>query len=159
MGKKRFFKSGWFQYIQYSIIGISCAAIDLGVLNLLLYFFPSDSTAMIVFYNSIAYSLAVLNSYLLNSKLTFKSRSQHGKKQIITFIIQALISLAISDLIFAGGTKFLSMFETMPEWLVHNISKLVSMFLSSLGSFFFNKHFVFKKKKEQSQERSAYNKK
>ncbi len=155
MGKKKFTKSGLFQYAQYSVIGLVCAAIDLGVLNLLLYFFPSNNTVTLTLYNTLAYSLAVLNSYIMNSKLTFRKNSSHGQKQITFFIIQALISLAISDLIFAGGTKLLDMLSLMPHWLVHNTAKLVSMFLSSLASFFFNKHFVFRKKTTQDQDDTA----
>lgn len=148
-------RSGLFQYIQYSLIGLSCAGLDLGVLNLLLYFFPTQQSLMLGVYNTVAYSLAVLNSYIWNSKLTFRHSSKQSSRQVTAFILQAAVSLGISDALFVGGTWILGAFHTMPDWLIHNIAKILSMFISSLSSFFFNKFFVFRKKKDQDGEEDS----
>lgn len=149
------YKSSILQYAQYCLIGLSCASIDLGIINLLLFVFPTQNNIPLAVYNTIAYSLATLNSYIWNSKFTFRHHAKHSKKQIIGFVIQALVSLGISDLIFVGGTKLLHGMNLTPDWLVHNVAKLTSMFLSSLASFFFNKYLVFRTKKTDSVEKNS----
>lgn len=139
-------KKGLIQYFKYSVVGLSCGAIDLGVLNGLLYFFPTRNGVMLAVFNTIAYSLAVLNSYIWNSRFTFQESSNHSYKQFFAFIAQAIISLVISNLVFVGGVALLSMFAFVPRWLINNIAKLTSMFCSSTSSFFFNKFFVFRSK-------------
>ena len=143
---KQGIKKGFIQYFKYASIGLSCAVIDLGVLNGILYFFPTDHRGLLTLYNSVAYGLAVLNSYIWNSRFTFQEGSTHSYKQFLSFILQSLISLVISDAVFVGGIDILKVFFVMPKWIMTNTAKLTSMFLSSVASFFFNKYFVFRTK-------------
>lgn len=138
------YKNSFNQYFRYCIVGLSCAAIDLGLLNGLLYFFPTERTSLLTLYNSIAYGLAVLNSYIWNSKYTFKEKK--SPKQFMAFIIQALVSLLIANIVFILGLWLLGFVYVLPKWLKTNIAKTVSMFLSSTASFFFNKFIVFRNK-------------
>jgi putative flippase GtrA len=117
--------------------------IDLGVLNGLLYFFPTKQSIILAIYNTIAYGLAVLNSYILNSKYTFKVKK--NPKQFIAFLVQALFSLVIADFVLVFGMWLFSFTSSFPDWLKTNISKLVSMFISSTASYFFIKYIVFRK--------------
>jgi putative flippase GtrA len=137
-------KSSFIEYLKYCVVGVSCAVIDLGALNGLLYLFPTDQPVKLSLYNSIAYGLAVLNSYTWNSKYTFKVKKT--PIQFLAFIFQALISLMIANLVFLSGLWLLGVTVYFPKWLQTNISKILSMFLSSTASFFFNKLFVFRKK-------------
>lgn len=139
------YKTSFFEYFRYCIVGISCAIIDLGALNGLLYFFPTEKTAMLTLYNSAAYGLAVLNSYIWNSKYTFKVKKT--PRQFIAFIVQALISLVIANLVFLFGLWLFGFASGVPKWIKTNIAKALSMFLSSTASFFFNKLIVFRKKR------------
>lgn len=138
------YKRGLWEYSKYSMIGLSCAIIDLGVLNGLLYFFPSEKTSTLTFYNTTAYGLAVLNSYVWNSKYTFKS--DKSARQFIVFLTQALASLLIANVVFIYGLKAAGLDPFLPKWAKTNVAKAVSMFLSSTASFFFNKFVVFRKK-------------
>jgi putative flippase GtrA len=139
------YKNGFIQYFKYCIIGISCAVIDLGVLNILLYFFPTKQIPLLTLFNSTAYGFAVLNSYVWNTKYTFKVKKT--TKKFIAFIIQAIVSLFIANLVFIFGLDLLGNTQ-IPLWLKTNIAKSISMFLSSLASFIFNKFFVFRKEKQ-----------
>ncbi|MCT2536013.1 GtrA family protein [Aquibacillus koreensis] len=141
------YKNGFIEYGKYSVIGIVCAALDIGVLNALLYFFPTNDTVLLTIFNSTAYMAAILNSYYWNSKYTFKIKK--SKKQFIAFIVQAFVSLLIANIVFIGGLWVAEFFSTLPNWLQTNIAKGLSMYLSSLASFFFNKHFVFKDRLEK----------
>ncbi|MGP4042096.1 GtrA family protein [Gracilibacillus sp. D59] len=136
-------KSGRFQFFQFSIIGLSNALIDIGVLNLLLLLFHTEKPTLLIVYNSIAYSLAILNSYIWNAMITFKRASKGSHYQRLAFFIQALISLGISNLVFLGANSLFAIME-IPNWWRYNISKALAMVLSSLASFFMIKYFVFK---------------
>ncbi|WP_208591654.1 GtrA family protein [Gracilibacillus suaedae] len=140
-------KSGRFQFFQFSIIGVSNALIDIGVLNLLLLLFHTDKSAMLLLYNSISYCLAILNSYIWNASITFNRTSKGSSYQRIAFFVQALISLGISNLVFLGANSLFAIME-IPNWWRYNLSKALAMGLSSLASFFMIKYMVFKDYKQ-----------
>lgn len=137
------YKKSLIQYGKYSVVGISCAIIDLLMLYGLLYFFPTNHSYLLTCYNSAAYGLAVLNSYIWNSRYTFKRKK--NPKQFIAFIIQAVVSLFIADFVFLIGLWLLGGIDLFSKWINTSIAKAASMFLSSISSFFFNKYIVFKK--------------
>lgn len=139
---------GIIQYIKFSTVGITSGALDIGSLNFMLFLWPAANYFVLVLFNTLAYSLAVLNSYIWNSRFTFREGLKRSKGQKLAFIIQAAISLLISDGILYVATILLSWFPLFPKLMDYNIAKLLSMFLSSLASFFFMKYFVFSSKKE-----------
>ncbi|WLR52794.1 GtrA family protein [Bacillus tianshenii] len=136
---------GAVQFAQFGFIGILNALVDIGSLNLLLWLFPTDERALLVTYNTISYTLAILNSYFWNSKLTFKHHAAYTKREKVAFVIQALVALLISNIVFISVVQLLELTSLRP-FVARNISKGLAMFLSSTASFFFMKFFVFKKK-------------
>ncbi|GGK06593.1 hypothetical protein GCM10007063_31470 [Lentibacillus kapialis] len=136
-------KRGPLQFLQFGVIGFANAGIDIGTLNLLLIFFHTDDRMLLLLYNTIAYSLAVANSYFWNASITFKRSAKGNNRQRILFIIQGLVSLGVSNLVFLGTNELLD-YTAVPNWLRYNIAKGLAMFLSFLASFFMVKYFVFK---------------
>jgi len=139
---------GFIQYIKFGTIGLTSGALDIGSLNFMLFLWPAASPFVLVLFNTLAYSLAVLNSYIWNSRFTFREGLKRSKGQKLAFIVQAAISLLISDGILYAATILLSWLPFLPKLMDYNIAKLLSMFLSSLASFFFMKYFVFSPIKE-----------
>ncbi|RPF53300.1 GtrA family protein [Aquisalibacillus elongatus] len=140
MGQK---KKGPLQFLQFSAIGAANAGIDIGTLNLLLILFPTDEKWLLVLFNTIAYSLAIINSYFWNARFTFQRSAEGSKKQRSLFIVQGIISLGVSNVVFIASHSLIS-FTEIPNWLRYNISKGLAMFLSFLSSFFMIKYIVFK---------------
>ncbi|QKY68339.1 GtrA family protein [Lentibacillus sp. CBA3610] len=136
-------KRGPLQFLQFGVIGFANAAIDIGTLNVLLILFHTDDRMLLLLYNSLAYMLAVGNSYFWNTNITFKRSAKGSNRQRILFIVQGLISLGVSNLVFLGISDLLG-FITIPNWLRFNIAKGLAMFLSFLASFFMVKYFVFR---------------
>ncbi|WP_100011335.1 GtrA family protein [Lentibacillus sediminis] len=136
-------RRGPFQFLQFSVIGFSNAAIDIGTLNLLLIIFQPDARGWVIVCNTIAYTLAVANSYFWNASFTFKNTAKGSGRQRIGFIIQGLISLGVNNLVFLVVTE-LQGFLGVPNWLRYNIAKGFAMLLSFTASFFMIKYFVFK---------------
>jgi putative flippase GtrA len=139
---------GFIQYLKFGAVGLTSGVLDLGSLNLLLLIWPTSNHVLLVVFNTFAYALAVLNSYIWNSRYTFREGHANTHRQKVAFIVQAIISLFISDGVLYVGTYFLSTTNLFPKLVVYNIAKLLSMFLSSVASFFFMKFFVFRKKNE-----------
>ncbi|TGA97604.1 GtrA family protein [Sporolactobacillus shoreae] len=138
-----------FQFTQFSLIGMINAVIDLGSLNILIILFPTKVHALLVFYNTIAYGLTMICSYLLNSRITFKTHSDQTLRQKLLFLIVVLIGFVVSNLIFISGLYITD--DVLSNRIVaQNVSKLLSMAISSLTTFFLLKHFVFKRKQQQS---------
>ncbi|HEU5138610.1 MAG TPA: GtrA family protein [Bacillales bacterium] len=144
---KERFRKGLFQYGQFSIIGVTSGILDLGSLNLLLFLFPTEDPVFLTLFNTIAYSLAVLNSYIWNAKYTFREGKERGYRQKLIFVAQAGVSLIISDVSFVLAIDLFHWFS-LPSWIEYNASKGASMFLSATSSFFFMKFFVFRKRSE-----------
>ncbi|WP_270180703.1 GtrA family protein [Alkalihalobacillus sp. CinArs1] len=140
------------QVISFSAIGIMNALVDIGALNLLMLLFPTDDRIQLIFYNTIAYTLAITNSYFWNAKLTFPSKAIHDRKQVILFLIQAVIALGVSNLVFYGALFLFDLkWLSFPNYIERNIAKGLAMFLSSASSFFMMKHIVFPRTKKQHQ--------
>lgn len=131
------------QTLQFTVIGISNAAVDIGSLNLLLLLHPTDHSATLTIFNTIAYCLAVANSYIWNSMITFRHTARGTTKQRFGFFLQGLFSLLINNGVFLGF-NLLFQFIGMPAWIRHNLAKVLAMFASFTASFFMIKFFVFK---------------
>ncbi|WP_142828305.1 GtrA family protein [Planococcus soli] len=137
------------QTLQFTIIGISNAAVDIGSLNLLLLLHPTDQSGTLTLFNTIAYCLAVGNSYFWNSRITFQRAAKGSPDQRVGFFLQGLFSLLINNGVFLAF-NLLFQFIGMPVWLRHNLAKGLAMFASFSASFFMIKYFVFKDKERQN---------
>ncbi|GAA5417134.1 hypothetical protein Pryu01_02195 [Paraliobacillus ryukyuensis] len=135
------------QVVQFSAIGISNAAVDILSLNLLLIIWPTTDATILLLFNTISYTLAIINSYIWNTKYTFKHHAFFSKRELLLFIGQAIIALGISNLVFLGIFELLE-FQSLidiPIFVIQNISKGAAMFLSSTASFILMKFIVFTK--------------
>ncbi|WP_022792549.1 GtrA family protein [Marinococcus halotolerans] len=142
MGKNQK-RRGPLQALQFSVIGVTNAVVDIGALNLLLFLFPSEERMTLTLFNTIAYALAVTNSYIWNVFITFRDSAKGSTRQRLVFIIQGLISLGINNAVFLG---FNALFQALgvPTWIRQNLAKGLAMLASFTASFFMMKYFVFK---------------
>ncbi|CQR46522.1 GtrA-like protein [Paraliobacillus sp. PM-2] len=133
------------QVIQFSAIGGSNAIVDIISLNILLAIWPSTNHTILLLFNTISYVLAILNSYIWNTKYTFRHRAFFSRKELILFITQAIIALGVSNLVFLGVFELLEDQTLMPfsKFIIQNIAKGAAMFLSSATSFLLMKFMVF----------------
>ena len=93
-------KSGGKRFSKFSLVGLSNAAIDIGVFNLFLWLEPTREVSSLVIYNGVALVLANLNSYAWNTLWTFRGRAEHDLRQIVLFGLQALVNIGISNGLF-----------------------------------------------------------
>ncbi|WP_053961113.1 GtrA family protein [Sulfobacillus thermosulfidooxidans] len=135
------------QFIQFVSVGLGNAIIDLLVFNGLYWLIPTRNVDQLVVYNTLAVMAAILNSYIWNSRWTFRQNvKKHGKealRQRVLFIVQSLINIVVNDLILWLIAPLVLQIHAIPHVMANNIAKLAAMFLASLTSFIMMKLIVF----------------
>ena len=144
---KRKTKLNFAQILLFLVAGSMNAIIDIGSLNIFLKIWPTTDERLLILFNTIAYILAIINSYFWNSKLAFRKYAQNDLREKVYFFLQAGISLILSNLTFLGALHFFAMF-LIPLWVVQNAAKALAMAIPSAASFLFMKYFVFQKFKK-----------
>ncbi len=140
-------KSGGKRFSKFSIVGLSNAAIDIGVLNLFLWLEPTREVTMLVIYNGVALVLANLNSYLWNTLWTFRGRADHNFRQIVLFGLQALVNIGISNGLFWALVRPIIVYTEVPTYLAGNVAKIISVTVASTVSFFIMRFVVFSRRR------------
>jgi putative flippase GtrA len=132
------------QYVQFCIVGLSNALVDLGVLNALLLIHPTRSTLGLLADNTLAVVLAIANSWVWNTRWTFRGQVAHSRRQHALFVVQALVNIAINNLILVGVTGVLPPTQGISSLLGNNLAKLAAMLVASSTSFLLLRTVVFR---------------
>ncbi len=147
MSKRAKLKSGGLRFSKFSIVGLSNAVVDIGVLNLFLWLQPTRETSVLVLYNGVALVLANVNSYIGNTMWTFRGRAEHNLRQGTLFLLQALINIGISSALFWALIRPLIVDADVPAYLAGNVAKIISVVVASVISFFILRYVVFSRKR------------
>lgn len=147
MNKREKLKKGGIRFSMFSLVGLSNAAVDIGVLNMFLWLQPTREPGLLFLYNGIALVLANSNSYLWNTMWTFKGRSNPGPRQTTLFIVQAIANITVSNGIFFALIRPLLTDTDIPAYLVGNVAKVISIVVASTMSFFLMRYLVFSRKR------------
>ncbi|WP_165874248.1 GtrA family protein [Rubrobacter taiwanensis] len=138
---------GGIRYSKFSAVGAVNTAVDVGVLNLLIWLFPAEENLRLVVYNLVALVAANLNSYLLNSRWTFRERARGDLRQKVLFAAQAVVNVGVATALFWLMVRVLFGATALPPVLEANIAKAVSMVGASTLSFFIMRYVVFRGRK------------
>ncbi|HZF58075.1 MAG TPA: GtrA family protein [Rubrobacter sp.] len=140
-------KSGSIRFTKFSTVGLSNAAVDIGVLNLFLWLQPTREVYLLVIFNGIALVLANANSYVWNTLWTFRGRAEHDLRQGVLFALQALVNIGVSNTLFWALIHPLIVNTEIPTYLVGNVAKIASVLVASTISFFILRYVVFSRKR------------
>lgn len=133
------------QYVHFSLVGLSNAVVDLGILNLLLLIYPTDDSLILVVDNTIAVAAAILNSYIWNSRWTFRKAATGSRRERALFVAQGILNVVVNDLVLLGMTTVLEPKEDLGYLVISNLAKLVAMLTASTLSFFLLRTIVFRR--------------
>ena len=140
-------KSRGKRFSKFSVVGLSNAAIDVGVLNLFLWLEPTREVTLLVLYNGVALVLANLNSYIWNTLWTFRGRAEHDVRQIVLFALQVLVNIGISNGLFWALVHPIIVYTEVPTYLASNVAKIISVTVASTFSFFIMRYVVFSRRR------------
>lgn len=133
------------QMFRFGLVGGVNTLVDLLVLNALLLLFPTTNTLTLLSYNSLAYSIGAINSFLLNKYWTFGHRQPVMWKEVIRFVVTTLCSIALSNTIIWLASKMLHPLHVSPL-LWANASKVFAIFGTVFVSYLGMRLWVFVKK-------------
>ncbi|PSR21909.1 MAG: GtrA family protein [Sulfobacillus acidophilus] len=135
------------QFLKFVFVGFGNAIIDLGVFNGLYFIAPTHDVKRLVLYNTMAVGAAILNSYIWNTRWTFRlqrrTRGPGARRQRVLFLIQSLINIVVNDLILGLIAPLIADTHVVDHVIANNIAKLLAMFLASVTSFVMMKLVVF----------------
>ena len=135
-------KTDILQFLRFCIVGTSNAVIDFGVLNLLLWLYPTTSVWKILEYNSLAVLLASTNSFFWNKYWTFRQRNPITFREIYRFIVVAGGTTIMNDsLMWLLGRTFPGIIGS--NLLGANVLKLGAIIGTMSVSFFGMRLWVF----------------
>ncbi len=133
-----------FQAAKFATIGAANTIIDFGVLNLLAILWPvGDSDFLFMFYKSISFTVAVVNSYFWNKFWTFEKRDTSRAAGEFLQFIAISVSGAVLNVLVATLVKNLLDTETVSVGI--NIGAAAASLSVLVWNFLGYKFIVFKK--------------
>ena len=147
MRKRDRLKRGGKRFSKFSVVGLSNAVVDIGVLNLFLWLQPTRDPMLLVLFNGVALVLTNTNSYVWNSLWTFRERADPGPRQTVLFALQALVNIAVSNGLFWALIHPLLVDTDIPVYLVGNTAKIISVVVASTISYFIMRYLVFSRRR------------
>ena len=131
-------------YAKFSVVGVTNVVVDYGTLNLLLLLFPSRDPNHLAFYNLLALALANTNSYLWNTRWTFRSGVRHDLRQKAMFALQALLNVGVSSVVLWVAARLLFAYTVLPSIVVGDLAKVLSSVVATTLSFLILHSLVFR---------------
>ncbi len=137
---------GWtstiLQLLRYGLVGGVNTGIDLLVLNVFLWRFPTHNVQVLVAYNSVAYSCGAVSSFCLNKYWTFRRTQKTTGREVRRFIISILLELVYSNVLVWLAGKLLQPFIPNPT-LWGNAAKLIAVVSGALISYSLMRFWTF----------------
>jgi putative flippase GtrA len=141
-------KKGGIRFSKFTVVGFINALVDIGTLNLFLWLASTRDPSVLALYNGVALVLANLNSYLWNTRWTFKGRAKRRNlRQRVLFTVQALLNILVSSGLFFVLIRPILIYTDVPAYLAGNAAKIVSVVVASTISFFVLRYVVFTRKR------------
>lgn len=134
--------STFWQFLRYCLVGGVNTAIDLLVLNVLLWRFPTNNVQVLVVYNSVAYSSGAVSSFFLNKYWTFRRKQRPTWRELVRFVITLSLEVLYSNaLIWLAGKALQPLIANAMLW--GNASKLVAVAVGAVISYLFMRFWTF----------------
>ena len=133
-----------YTFFKFFCVGVLNTALDLMVLNILIYFFGTGVHGeLFVVFKSISFLAAVANSYILNKWWVFRHDTPTNVKEPLLFLIISAVGFWINvSISFAVFTLFVQ--QASPQ-LAANIGALMGTFVVLGWNFLGYRFLVFKK--------------
>lgn len=134
------------QFSKFLLVGGINTAIDLIVFNALIFTTGITSGGGIFVLNLMSFSVAVVNSYLMNKYWTFQDLKKEGEEtKFVQFITVSFLGAGINSGIVTLFTTLLSPMFGLSPHLWANVGKLLATGVSLVWNFIGYKLFVFRR--------------
>ena len=141
-------RKGSVRFSKFTVVGFINALVDIGTLNLFLWLASTRDPSVLALYNGVALVLANLNSYVWNTRWTFRGRAERRNlRQRVLFTVQALFNISLSNGLFFVLIRPVLIYTEVPAYLAGNVAKVISVVVASTISFFVLRYVVFSRKR------------
>jgi putative flippase GtrA len=130
------------QCVRFGLVGCVNTAVDLLVLNALLWLWPTQNITRLLLFNTLAYAFGALNSFALNRYWTFRRTGRPNAREGARFLLVTLAAIACNDLILWVMSHLLHPVHLNPT-LWANSSKVVAIGGTILVSYLGMRLWVF----------------
>jgi putative flippase GtrA len=139
------------QFLRYCLVGGVNTLIDIGMLNVLLWRFPTNNVQLLVIYNSLTYASGALSSFFLNKYWTFRHTHRTTRREVMRFVITLLLEIAYSNaLIWLAGKLLQPVISNITLW--GNASKLLAVAVGTILSFACMRFWTFAERSREKME-------
>jgi putative flippase GtrA len=133
--------------MRFGLVGGINTLLDLLIFNSLLWLFPTSNLFISLGFNSLAYSVGAVNSFLLNKYWTFQHRQSITGREVSRFVITTLLGIGCNDLLlWCANLLFVSLIARSLLWV--NASKIMAIAGTVLISYLGMRLWVFTNRQE-----------
>ncbi len=130
------------EIVLFVSVGVLNTVVDFAVLNLLIVFTHRDQGGWLLVFNVLSFLAAVLNSYVLNGRFTFRSSGPADSWRFIRFVMVNAVGLIINSItVLALSPVFGGLVSTL---IAINVSKALATLLSLCWNYFAIKRWIFR---------------
>lgn len=135
-------RSTFRQFFRYCLVGGANTFIDLLMLNILLWRFPTNNVLALVVYNSLAYSSGAVTSFFLNKYWTFRRKQRTSRREVGRFAIILVLEILVSNgLVWLAGKALQPLIANPTLW--GNATKLLAVGGSAILSYICMRCWIF----------------
>jgi putative flippase GtrA len=132
----------FWQWLCYCLVGVANTLIDVLILNILLWRFPTTQVQLLVIYNSLAYIAGAASSFFLNKYWTFGHKQRPTSKEVGRFVISMFLELLSSNgLLWLIGNALHPLIANAMVW--GNASKLLAVAANTVLSYLVMRFWIF----------------
>jgi putative flippase GtrA len=125
---------------RFVLVGGLNTVLDFGLFNIFRLFLPLLAA------NTLSTGIAMISSFLLNKKWTFKSKGKSYLREIILFFLFTIISIWIIQNGFIWLIKEFIPHFGLPDFVFDNIAKIIAAVPSLIFNFITYNKIVFRNK-------------
>jgi putative flippase GtrA len=143
--------------VRFALVGIANTGVDMLFLNGLLFLYPTRDVGLLVLFNSLAYTVGAVNSFVLNKYWTFQLRkAATTRREAWTFVVISALGICCNNILLALFARTPHPLFLRPV-LWTNIAKICAVTGTAFISFLGMRLWVFagsslKKKEKRSRE-------
>ena len=132
----------FWQWFRYCLVGVANTLIDVLVLNILLWRFPTTQVQILVIYNSLAYIAGATSSFFLNKYWTFGREQRPTSQEVGRFLLSMSLEILSSNgLLWLIGNVLHPFLANAMVW--GNASKLLAVALNTVLSYLIMRFWIF----------------
>lgn len=139
-------RKSFLQFSKFFVVGILNTGIDFAILNFLMWITKTYEGSPVIVFNTISFSVAVVNSYILNKYWTFEDKSStKAPVQFAKFFTVAVVGWGLNTGILYFITSLIHPVFGLSAVTWANLAKAIATGIVLIWNFIGYKFLVFKR--------------